>query len=252
MQNPKSVAITGASGGIGRALALQYARPGVTLGLNGRNEARLDEVAAICRDRGAEVVAGVVDVTDAAALGNWLRTVEAHTPLDLVIANAGISIAMDSELPLEALTNRTFAVNVQGVMNTVHPAIDLMKPRGRGQIAIMSSLAGLLSLPSAPAYAASKASVRAYGEALRGLLAPEGLEINVICPGFVESGMTAGNNFPMPFLISADKAARIIAARLARNQGRIAFPWPLLAVIRTAGMLPAPLLDRLITRLPAK
>jgi short-subunit dehydrogenase len=252
MQNPKSIAITGASGGIGRALAVHYARPGITLGLNGRNEDRLEQVSEMCRDKGAEVVPGLVDVTDAPALGNWLRKVETHTPLDLVIANAGISIGMDAGIPLEDMTNQTFAVNVQGVMNTVHPAIDLMKPRACGQIAIMSSLAGLLSLPSAPAYAASKASVRAYGEALRGLLAPEGLEINVICPGFVESDMTARNTFPMPFLMSADKAARIIAARLARNQGRIAFPWPLLAVIRTAGTLPAPILDRLISRLPAK
>lgn len=252
MQNPKSIAITGASGGIGRALAIHYAGQGVTLGLNGRNRGRLQEVADICRDKGAQVVATPVDVTDAAALGNWLRTVDGQAPLDLVIANAGISIGTDSGMGLEDVVNRTFAVNVQGVMNTIHPAIDLMRPRGRGQVAIMSSLAGLLSLPSAPAYAASKASVRTYGEAIRGLLAREGIAVNVICPGFVESDMTARNTFPMPFLMSVDKAARIIARRLARNRGRIAFPWPLLALIRTAGALPAPLLDWIVARLPAK
>ncbi len=252
MQNPKSILITGASSGIGRALALHYAAPGVTLALNGRNQDRLDAVTADCRARGAAVTANVVDVADEAAITRWIDAVDEKTPLDLVIANAGVSFNYKPGAPLGAHGRDIFAINVWGVMHTVHAAVERMRIRHRGQVAIMSSLAGFLGFPSAPAYSASKASVKAYGEALRGMLAPEGIEVNVICPGFVESAMTAQNKFPMPFMMPAARAARIIARGLARDKGRIAFPWPLLWVLRLLGLLPAAWLDRLLSRLPTK
>ena len=101
-----------------------------------------------------------------------------------------------------------------------------MATRGRGQLAVVSSLAGFRGLASSPAYSASKAAVRVYGEAMRGFAARYGVEVSVVCPGFVRSRLTATNQFPMPLLMDSDKAARIIAKGLERNRGRIAFPWP--------------------------
>ncbi|HEY8351942.1 MAG TPA: SDR family NAD(P)-dependent oxidoreductase [Sphingomonadales bacterium] len=252
MRNPLSILITGASSGIGRALAVAYARPGVTLFLGGRSEERLAETVAQCAARGAKVKSAAVDVTDAAATAAWIAACDNDAPLDLVIANAGISLGDPLDGDLGRHTEETFAVNVTGVFNTIHPAIPLMRRRKRGQIAIMSSLAGYFGMGNAPAYSASKVAVRAYGEALRGLLRPEGIAVNVICPGFIRSPMTARNDFPMPFLMTADKAAEIIRKGLAANRGRIAFPFPMLAMVRFLQMLPASWLDFVLARLPAK
>jgi len=116
----------------------------------------------------------------------------------------------------------------------------------------MSSLAGLHGMPGAPAYSASKAAVKAYAEGLRGRLAGDGIRVSAICPGFVESRITEGNPFPMPLLMSADKAAGIIRRGLARDKALIAFPWPLYAAMRLLGLLPPGLADALLRRLPRK
>lgn len=252
MRNPLSIMITGASSGIGRALAVAYARPGVTLFLGGRSEERLQATVADCVSRGAKVDAAAIDVTDAPAMADWIARCDAAAPLDLVIANAGISLGEALEYDLGRHTAETFAVNVTGVFNTIHPAIPLMRRRKRGQIAIMSSLAGYFGMAGAPAYSSSKVAVRAYGEALRGLLRGDGISVNVICPGFIETHMTARNRFPMPFLMKSDKAAEIIRRRLGENRGRIAFPLPLFAVVRMLQILPASWLDFVMRRIPAK
>lgn len=223
MKNPKSILITGASSGIGEALALHYAAPGIALHLCGRDAARVDAVAAACRARGAEVGALVLDVAQAAPTAAWIALCDAVRPLDLVIANAGVGMGQD-ESTLAQVASGTFAVNVDGVFHTIHPAIEHMRARRRGQIAVVSSLAGYQGLASSPAYSASKAAVKAYAEALRGFLEPDGIDVSAICPGFVASRITARNRFPMPFFMPADRAARIIAAGLARNRGRITFP----------------------------
>lgn len=245
MKSPRSILITGASSGIGAALARAYAGPSVFLALAGRNEERLDKVAGACRKRGAEVEPRVLDVTDAPAMARWLDGVDGNHPLDLVIANAGISGAEDR-------AREIFAVNLAGVLNTVLPAVPLLRARGRGQIAIMSSIAGLRGLPSAPSYAASKAAVKSYGEGLRGSLAPDGVRVTVICPGFIKTPMTAPNKFPMPFLMEADKAARIILRGLARQAPLIAFPWLLVWGLRLVSALPPRIADSLLGRAPAK
>jgi len=243
MQRPRSILITGASSGIGAALARAYAAPDVALALTGRAADRLAAVADDCRRRGARVTTGQVDVTDCAALAGFIAAADREAPLDLVIANAGID---GSEESGHARYYRTMEVNVTGVLNTVLPAIDLMRPRGRGQIALMSSLAGLRGLPPAPAYSASKAAVRTLGEALRGRLRPAGLEVCVLVPGFVVSALTAGSKLPMPFMWSAEKAAAHIVRRLARNQGRIAFPWQLYTVTWLLAAMPQAWADRLL------
>lgn len=254
-----SILITGASSGIGAALAMGYARTGVNLYLSGRNSDRLASVAKECRETGAYVDTRIIDVCDRFEMGTWIVVCNQENPLDLVIANAGISgnsrgaiKANSSDLIDEDITRDIFATNMAGVLNTVLPSVALMTQRGRGQIAIVSSLAGLRGLPSAPAYSASKACVRAWGEGLRGQLAPAGIAVSVICPGFVESAITDANKFPMPFIMSAPKAASKIIKGLSRNRPRIAFPWPMYSAMWLMSILPLWLVDPLLAKLPKK
>jgi short-subunit dehydrogenase len=254
MSAPRSILITGASSGIGEALALAYAAPGVTLFLSGRDEPRLAAVAAACRGKGAEVETHLGCVSEATAMTEWIAGADARSPLDLVIANAGVSAGTGSNANGETAeqARRIWEINLGGVMNTVLPAIPLMRARKRGQIAIVSSLAGFRGLPGAPSYSASKGAVRLWGEGLRGWLAEDGIGLSVICPGFVKSRITALNRFPMPFLIEADRAAEIIRRGLAANKGRIAFPWPMYAATWLFALLPVALTDWLAARLPKK
>lgn len=220
--SPKSILITGGSSGIGAALARYYAAPGVTLFLSARSEQRLEDIRRICADKGAAVHPKTVDVTDRQGMADWIAACDAIAPLDLVIANAGIATAGDGALDR---FHHTMDINVGGVANTIIPAGDLMAERGCGQVAIMASLAGFRGLPASPIYSATKAAVRVWGEALRPVLARRGVGLSVICPGFVRSNIT-DNREGLPFLMDADPAAAIIARGLARNRGRIAFPFP--------------------------
>jgi short-subunit dehydrogenase len=224
---PRHILITGASSGIGAALARHYAGPETRLGLSGRDRARLDTVASACRARGASVAAEVVDVVDRAAIRAWVLAADAASPVDLMVANAGISSHAGAEIESEARARAVFVVNLEGVLNTAYPAMERMVERGRGQIALMSSLAGYRGFPDAPAYSASKAAVKALGEAWRGALAARGIRVSVICPGFIETPMTARNKFRMPFLMTADRAADVVARGLDRDRPRISFPWPM-------------------------
>ena len=208
MTNTKHILITGASSGIGKALALYYAMDGVVLSLSGRNAERLDNVARVCRERGADVDVAVLDVCDAQAMREWIVARDTALIIDLVIANAGISAGTATGGEDAGQVNRVFETNVQGVFNTIHPAIDRMRSRKSGQIALMSSLAGYRGWGSAPAYCASKAAVRIYGQALREFLQADNIQVNVICPGFVRSPMTAVNDFPMPFLMESGQAVQ--------------------------------------------
>lgn len=252
MRDPQRILITGASSGLGEALALGYARPGVFLALTGRNAERLAAVSAACRARGAVVAEAALDVTAAAELERWLLDIDRAHPLDLVIANAGISAGTGRGDEAPDQTRRIIAVNVDGVVNTVTPLIAPLTARGRGQIALMSSLASFRGFPGAPTYCASKAWVRVWGEGLRVELGHKGVEVSVICPGFVVTPMTQDNQFPMPFLMTADRAARIIMRGLARNRGRIAFPWPMYALSWLLAAQPPALSDLALRITPSK
>jgi len=257
MRFPRSILITGASSGIGSALAREYARPGVTLALGGRDIGRTTAIVNECRARGANATAGIFDVTEPAASHRFVVDSDRAASLDLVIANAGISAISGPGGETEEQARAIFATNVDGVMNIVFPAVAAMRTRAprdgtRGQIAIMSSLAGFHGYPGAPAYVASKNAVRAWGESLRGELYHEGIRISVICPGFIETPMTAGATFPQPFKISAEKAARIIARGLARGRSRIAFPFPTYVAAWLGIALPERMVDPLIRRMPKK
>jgi short-subunit dehydrogenase len=247
-----SILITGGSSGLGEAMALELANPGIRLTLTGRDRARLDAVAAACRAKGATVEAAAIDATDAAGMASLIARVDASHPLDLAIANAGVSAGTGAGGENPEQTAHILAVNVQGVIDTVRPALAAMGPRGRGQIALVSSLAGFRGMPGAATYCASKAFVRVWGEALRGEWAPRGIKINVICPGFVRSRITARNAFRMPLLMDADRAAQIMLAGLAKDRPRIAYPWRMYAATRLFASLPQRIIDRLVARLPRK
>lgn len=246
----KTILITGASSGIGAALAEAYASQGVTLILVARNEGRLAEVTARCEAKGAQVHSATIDVREREKLAQFINEIDAQHPIDLMIANAGISTgSMSGGETLEA-AEQVFAINVDGLINSIHPLIPNMVARGRGHIAIMSSLAGICALPSAPAYSASKAAVRYYGDALRGALKKKGVQVSVICPGWISTPLTDKNNFPMPFLMPVERAAILIMHRLNQKKARIAFPLPLYLVLRFLSMLPVCVSDFLFARLP--
>jgi len=252
MKDPRSILITGASSGLGAALARAYAAPGVTLFLGGRNEDRLRQTGRDCTELGAVVRAATLDVIDAQACMRWVGDCDRTAPLDLVIANAGVSASagghdMRDETP--AVMGRIFAVNIGGTLNTVLPAMLAMRARKRGQIAIVSSLASFVGAPGFGAYIASKAAQRLLGESLRLELAPDGVEVSVICPGFIRTPMTEKNEFYMPLMMDADKAARIIVRGLARNRPRIAFPWALYAFTWFGAALPPSLTALVMNRL---
>jgi len=247
MKNFSSIVITGASSGIGEALALDYAQPGVALALTGRDSARLEAVAQACRAKGATVAAGAIDVVDREALASWLTAIDDAHPIDLVIANAGISIDKDnSSLDDFSIIRKTLDVNVGGVLNTVEPLLSRMIARKRGQIAVVSSLAGFIGLPYSASYNASKAAVRVWGESIRYVLRKDGIGVSVVCPGFVTTRLTAEAPFPMPFLMTAERASAIIRKGLAANRARIAFPLGTKAAVWLGQVLPGAWTARLL------
>jgi short-subunit dehydrogenase len=236
----KSILITGASSGLGGALACAYARPGVTLGLIGRSQDKLDKVAEACRVSGAMVHAAAIDVADADVLGDWIHDFDSTAPVDLVIANAGTSAGPAPGTAAEGLTlaTRQVRTNLLGVMNTVEPLLPGFLARGRGRIAIVSSIAGYRGLPYSPAYSASKAGARAYGEAIRAMLKPRGIPVTVVCPGFFDSPMTDRFKGPTPFLFTLERTAAIVKRGIDSGRARVAFPSILVLGLRLADLLP--------------
>ena len=237
-QTAKHILITGASSGIGEALALHYARSGVVLSLSGRDEARLSKVAALCNEAGAAADIKILDVRDEEAVRAWVIARDTAKPLDLVIANAGVSGGTAEGAESAAQVHQIFDVNVNGVLNTIQPALEIMQKRQAGQVAIMSSLAGYFGWGSAPAYCASKAAVRVYGEALYEFFSKDNVAVSVICPGFVRTPMTNVNDFPMPFLIDTEQAAQKIAAGLVKKKKIIGFPLPMAIACKSLQFMP--------------
>lgn len=248
--SPRSILITGASSGIGQALAQTYAAAGVRLALTARNGERLEQVAATCRAKGAVVTTGCVDVRDRAALHRWIMTIDDAAPIDLAIANAGVTsgIGMGRLFEHPDLARNVIATNLVGTMNTLDPVVERMCMRGRGQIAVMGSIGALRGLPYCPAYSASKAGVHAYAEALRGALARHGIGVSIIAPGFVDTPFNGDIVCPKPLSTSPERAARVIRRGLARRRAVIAFPRIVYYTMIATRLLPRRLTDALFAR----
>ena len=248
---PRHVVITGATAGLGRALALAYAAPGVVVGLIGRDAARLDEVAAACRARGAAVECGRVDVCDAEAMRTWLNAFDDTHPIDLLIANAGVASTLAHADDWEELERTAVVVdtNLYGALHAVLPVIARMRARRRGHVAMISSLAALRGMAISPAYCASKAAIKAYGDSVRPVLARDGIRMSIVLPGFVKTAMSDVFPGDKPFMWSADRAARHIRRRLLAGRAEIAFPGALAFGMRLLTLLPALLADAILGKL---
>lgn len=239
----RSVVITGATSGIGRALAEHYANPGVALLLLGRASGPLGDVLAVCSGKGALAEADALDVRDAGPLAARLAAFDARHPVDLIIANAGIERSLGPGRSAEPLDHAVaqLRTNLEGAINTVTPLIEPMRARRRGAIVLVSSLAGLSPVPDQPAYSASKAGLIAWGECLIPWLKPDGISVSIVCPGFVATRMKDGYRGARPFEMSAQEAARRIARGVETGRATIAFPWPMAMLVRLGMIVPAPL-----------
>ena len=244
--------ITGASSGIGEALARHYAARGASVGLFARRAEALTRVARALAP--ARVEAWTGDVRDAGALAAAAKQFVADVGVpDVVIANAGVSTGtVTGHAEDLSAFGRVFETNVLGIVNTFQPFIAPMRERRRGALAGIASIAGFRGLPGSGAYSASKAAAIAYLESLRVELRGSGIAVVTVCPGYVATPMTAGNPYPMPFLMQPDVAARRIARAIARRRRFYVLPWPMALAGRVLRVLPRPIYDRVFANAPRK
>ncbi|KML62732.1 capsular biosynthesis protein [Burkholderia cepacia] len=248
---PRHVVITGASAGIGRALAMAYAQPGVVLGIVGRNDVQLEATATACRVRGAQVIVGAIDVRESGSICAWLYDFDDQYPIDLLIANAGIASTLSSASDWENLDRTTTVVdtNFYGAIHTVLPVIDRMRVRRHGHIAMVASIAALRGMAISPAYCASKSAIKAYADSVRSLLKRDGVRMSVILPGFVKTSMSDVFPGDKPFMWTADRAAAYIRRKLDARRAEIAFPGLLAFGMRILALLPITLADAILDKL---
>jgi len=241
------VIVTGASSGIGRALALRLGLQRYSVGLIARRREALDAVAAEIVAAGGSAVAAVADVGDRGALRAAIARIEGRLgPVDVVVANAGFGAPTRLDPLNTAEVEAMFRVNVMGVIYSVEAVLPGMLARGRGHLVAISSLSAFKGLPGESAYCASKAAVNVYMEGLRIALRRKGVTVTTVCPGFVQTPM-APMNSATPFLMSADEAARRIARLIARRRGGVVrFPWPMAMLTSLIARLPDTMVARLV------
>ena len=261
MRRAVKVFITGASSGIGNALADHYASQGALLGLAARRGDALETLAAKLIDAGAPaVLCYPLDVTDAAALRNAAQDfIARHGAPDIVIANAGVSSGTLTECAEDlASFKRIFEINVYGMAATFSPFIAAMRKANsedknhERRLVGIASIAGIRGLPGAEAYSASKAAAITYLESLRLELRSSGIKVVTIAPGYIDTPMTAINPYRMPFLLPADEAARRFARAIERGASYTVIPWPMGIVAKLLRLLPNALYDRLFANAPRK
>lgn len=244
---PQTVFITGASSGIGAALARHYAARGATLGLAAR---RLDALDALVATLPGQHYLYPLDVANAEALASAANDFTAHVGApDIVIANAGISVGTLTQEAADNLAfRRVMETNVLGMVHTFQPFISAMERRHAGRLVGIASVAGIRGLPGAGAYSASKAAVIAYLESLRVELRSSGIKVVTIAPGYIRTPMTDRNNYAMPFMLEADEAARRFADAIAAGTAYTVIPWQMGVVARLMRLLPNCIFDRLAAR----
>ncbi len=234
----KSIWITGAGSGIGRALTLALARAGNRVAISGRNEAKLAEVASHFPQQIVPLPFDVTKDDQTEAVAASLADIFDH--LDIAILAAGHCEYIENAELDTALFRRVFDVNVFGLVNSAAIALPLLrKSAGRGQLAVVGSLSAVLPLPRAEAYGASKAAMNYLADSLRLDLKAAGVDVCVANPGFVTTPMTDANDFPMPFLMDADEAARRIIRGIARRKRRINFPRRFYWILASLAAVPA-------------
>jgi len=247
----KVVLITGASSGIGRGLALELARRGAKLGLVARRNDLLQELAAeiSAAKKNAEVLLLPADVQDAEAMrAAGLRLSSTFGHVDVLIANAGTGVTnAGAEFDASKLAD-VINVNVIGAANSVAAVLPEMVARGKGHLAVISSLAAYRGLPKSAAYCASKAGVSAMFESLRLDLGPRGIDVTIIHPGFIKTPLTAGRKARLPWLMEVDEAANKILSAIEKRKKSYAFPWQLATLVRIGMLMPNSLYDWLSRR----
>lgn len=252
-----NILITGASSGIGEALAYHYASEKYHLILTGRDAQRLQKVCDKCIKKSASVSSHVIDVTDEKAMREFLSAQDDITPIDIVVANAGISggtggLKDKSGTALINQIRNIYGINIMGVLNTLDPLMDRMVARRSGQIVFISSMAAFAPWPGAPAYSSSKAAIRFLGNSLRGTLAPYNIFVSVVYPGFVKSRITDQNKFPMPFFKNGEYAARKIAKGVEKKSVSIAFPWQMVVLTTLMRLIPTGIMIKINSKMPKK
>ena len=248
---PLRFILTGASSGLGAALARHYAAAGATLGLIARRQPELERLRATFPVP-CEIYP--LDVRDEAAIAAAARDfIGKHGCPDTVIANAGVSVGTLTEFEDDRRVFQDVVdINLIGMVNTFQPFLAAMRERGSGTLAGIASVAGYRGLPGGAAYSASKAAAIAYLESLRVELHASGVQVVTICPGYVATPMTENNPYPMPFRMSAEDAAAKIASIVARGKSFSVIPWQMAVVARVMHVLPNWLYDRLAARAPRK
>lgn len=231
--------ITGAGTGIGRALALALAARGMTVAASARTEADLASLSAEAAAGPGRIVPIRLDVTDEAAVQAAVDRIEAEAgPIALAILNAGTHSEVSAQKFDTVEFTRVIDTNLMGAVYCLGALLPVMRERGSGRIAVVSSVAGYRGLPTSGAYSASKAALIALTEALKPELEGEGVEMTLINPGFVDTPLTRRNTFPMPFMIDTDEAVRSIIKGLERDRFEIVFPWQMSILMKLLGILP--------------
>lgn len=240
--------ITGASSGLGTALARHYGEQGAQLGLAGRKLAGLEQAAA-----GLDARLYQADVRDADAMRQAAQSfIDDVGPPDIVIAAAGISVGTLTEEAADAAVFRAVMdANVLGLVHTFQPFIAAMQP-GHGTLCGISSVAGVRGLPGGGAYSASKAAATVYLEALRLELKPRGIAVVTVAPGYIDTPMTQVNPYAMPFKLSAQSAAKKVARCIALRRAYTVIPWQMAWLARLLKWLPIPVYDAVFVKAPRK
>ena len=246
----KCVWLTGASSGIGEALAYELARRGARVALTARRKELLDEIFATITTTHGEARCFPGDVLNLEEMKRVVESIENEMgPIEIAIPNAGSHIFSKPEQFDSAEYLSIMQLNFGGVLHCLEAVIPRMLLRGGGYLAPVASLAGYRGLPRAAAYGASKSALIHFLESVRFHLQPKGIVISIVNPGFVKTPLTDKNDFYMPFLVTAEKAAKIICNGLERGKRTIAFPFPFSWIVGLGKFLPAPVYERIVNQL---